>query len=206
MPRDSIYQPELELALRQRLEEQAPGCLFFASDVTLVSEVSGEPVVNVTDESGRQHQIRTEWVLACDGGRSPIRESLGIGMSGNTYMQDWIVLDMIEDPDPSRFSKFYCSSIRPTVSVPAPNGGRRYEFMLLPGEKREDVLADSFLADLLKPFRDYDSSKVLRKTVYFPRSDGRQVQVRADPPPWRRGTSHPALCRTRDECGPPRRP
>lgn len=164
--RQYIYQPELERALRERLDEQAPGCLFFASNVTHVLEASGEAVVNVTDGSDRQHQIRADWVLACDGGRSPIRESLRIGMSGNTYMQDWIVLDMIEDPDPSRFSKFYCSSIRPTVSVPAPNGGRRYEFMLLPGEKRDDVLADSFLADLLKPFRDYDSSKVLRKTVY----------------------------------------
>jgi 3-(3-hydroxy-phenyl)propionate hydroxylase len=164
--RQYIYQPELEAALRGRLDEQAPGRLYFASDVTAIVNGKDATVVSVLDRDGQYHRIEAEWVLACDGGRSPIRERLGIAMSGNTYSQDWIVLDMLDDPDTSRYSKFFCSSARPTVSVPAPRQGRRYEFMLLPGETREQVLADDFLAELLKPFRSFHDKDVLRRTVY----------------------------------------
>mgnify|MGYP003627275559 CR=1 FL=1 len=164
--RQFIFQPELEEALLSRLEEQTPGILHFSSDVVGVENKSDHALVSVQDAQGKQHVIKTQWVLACDGGRSPTRERLGIAMSGNTYEEDWIVVDTLNDPDQSRHSKFYCSGVRPTVSVPAPNGGRRYEFMLLAGETREQVLEASFLATLLKPFRKYDPSETLRKTVY----------------------------------------
>ena len=164
--RQYIFQPDLEEALRLRLEEQAPGSLRFASNVIAIEQRDTAAVVTLEDASGRRHAIETQWVLACDGGRSPIRERLGIAMSGNTYRQDWIVIDMCNDPDPSVFSKFYCSSVRPTVSVPAPDGGRRYEFMLLPGETRDEVLEPEFLTEMLKPFRGYREEDILRKTVY----------------------------------------
>ena len=164
--RQYIYQPELEEALRERFAERAPDRLLFSSNAVDVEIRPDGCVVTVEDRTGRRYRMSSDWVLACDGGRSPIRERLGIPMSGTTYRQDWIVIDMRDDPDRSIFSKFFCSSIRPAVSVPAPGGGRRYEFMLLPGEKRDAVLEPSFLTDLLKPFRDYRESDVLRKTVY----------------------------------------
>ena len=163
--RQFIYQPQLEEALRVQLETQGPGKIFYSSEVMSIEQDADGARVLVTDDSGRTHEIGTRWVLACDGGRSPTRESLGIAMSGNTYAQDWIVLDMINDADTSRFSKFFCNSLRPAVSVPAP-AGRRYEFMLLPGETREQVLEPDFLSTLLQPFRPYRDEDVLRKTVY----------------------------------------
>ncbi|MGX1099868.1 bifunctional 3-(3-hydroxy-phenyl)propionate/3-hydroxycinnamic acid hydroxylase [Amorphus sp. MBR-141] len=164
--RNFIFQPELEEALRGRLEEQAPGSIRFSSEVVAIDDAPDHALVSVRDADGRIHRIRTQWVLACDGGRSPTRERLGIEMVGSTYAQDWIVIDMVNDPDQTAFSKFFCSSTRPAVSVPAPHGGRRYEFMVLPGESREDVLDAEFLATLLRPFRTYDDAEVLRKTVY----------------------------------------
>lgn len=164
--RHFINQPELETELRDRLEAQSPGALRFCSEVVDIVQDRESAIVSVRDATGATHRIRTEWVLACDGGRSPIRERLGIAMSGSTYRQDWIVLDMLNDADHSNFSKFICSSARPTVSVPAPRGGRRYEFMVLDGETREQVLEDAFLADLLKPYRALDAGDIVRKTVY----------------------------------------
>lgn len=161
-----ILQPELETALRSRFEEQAPGMLRFDSEVTQIDQSCDGADVTVTDRDGAQHRIKTSWVLACDGGRSPIRERLGLEMSGDTYAEDWIVVDMMDDPDLTLFSKFFCNAERPAVSIPAPSGGRRYEFMVLPGETREAVLEDAFLQDLLAPHRVYHPDKVLRKTVY----------------------------------------
>lgn len=164
--RHYMFQPEFEDALRAALEARAPGALRFNSDVTEIAQDAYGTVVTLTGEDGAAHRIRAHWVLACDGGRSPTRESLGIAMAGNTYEADWIVVDTMNDPDDTLFSKFHCSTTRPTVSVPAPHGGRRYEFMLLPGETREQVLDDSFLAGLMKPFRAYDPAQIIRKTVY----------------------------------------
>ena len=164
--RQYIYQPELETALRTRLEAQRPGSVYFSSEVIDIACSDDLALVSIKGPDDVVHQVRANWVAACDGGRSPVRERLGIAMSGNTYKQDWIVLDMTDDPDQSRYSKFFCSNVRPAVSVPAPHGGRRYEFMLLPGETRDEVLDPAFLTSVLKPFRSYDEANVLRKTVY----------------------------------------
>jgi 3-(3-hydroxy-phenyl)propionate hydroxylase len=164
--RHFIFQPELETALRDRLQEQSPGVLRFSAEVCDIDQSGEITLVRLRDADGEIHTIQTQWVLACDGGKSPIREKLGIPMIGNTYEQDWIVIDTKNDPDTGLFSKFFCSSERPSVSVPASQNGRRYEFMVLPGETREQVLEDEFLANLLAPHRPYDPSEIIRKTVY----------------------------------------
>lgn len=161
-----FFQPELEAALRDVSAETSPGTLHFGAQVTDVRNGPDHALVTVQDADGHSHQIRTHWVLACDGGRSPTRERLGIPMSGNTYAEDWIVVDTVNDPDRTLYSKFFCSGSRPTVSVPAPFGGRRYEFMLQPGETREQVLEDGFLEALMAPYRPYRTKDIIRKTVY----------------------------------------
>jgi 3-(3-hydroxy-phenyl)propionate hydroxylase len=75
-------------------------------------------------------------------------------------------VDTVNDPDTTLYSKFFCSGFRPTVSVPAPHGGRRYEFMLLASETRKQVLEDAFLEGLVAPYRPYRTKDILRKTVY----------------------------------------
>jgi len=164
--RQFFFQPELEAALRDVSAQTAPGTLHFGAEVTDVHTAADHAVVALRDAKGNIHQIRTQWVLACDGGRSPIRERLGIAMSGNTYEEDWIVVDTVNDPDTTLYSKFFCSGSRPTVSVPAPHGGRRYEFMLQPGETRDQVLQDGFLEGLMAPYRPFRTEDILRKTVY----------------------------------------
>lgn len=164
--RSYIYQPEMETALRARLAEQAPGALHYNAEVTAIEERGDHASVSVTTPDGSR-QIRADWVLACDGGRSPTRERLGIAMTGSTYGQDWIVVDTFNDPDQDQFSKFYCSNDRPQLTVPAPHGGRRYEFMMLPGETSDAVLDDAFIADLLRPYRGtVAAGDIVRKTVY----------------------------------------
>ena len=51
------------------------------------------------------------------------------------------------------------------MSIPAPNGGRRYEFMLLSGETNDQALADGYVESLLKPYRDIDPQVIVRKTL-----------------------------------------
>ena len=38
-------------------------------------------------------QVRASYVIAADGGSSPTRGQLGIGYSGKTYRERWVVID-----------------------------------------------------------------------------------------------------------------
>ncbi|RDD69853.1 bifunctional 3-(3-hydroxy-phenyl)propionate/3-hydroxycinnamic acid hydroxylase [Paracoccus versutus] len=160
-----INQPDLETVLRRRAAELGVE-LRFSSEVTELEQREGDILVTVRDAEGGLHRIATQYVAACDGGRSPVRERLGIALQGSTYAQDWIVIDTRNDPDESRFTRFFCSDQRPGASIPAPNGGRRYEFMLLPGETHDEVLAPAMVRELVAPHRALDEADIIRKTIY----------------------------------------
>lgn len=164
--RHFINQPEMETALRAAIAQSALCTLHFGAEVTATDQDDSGVGVIVATADGQQHAIRADCVIAADGGRSPIRARLGIGMQGSTYGQEWIVIDTMNDSDQTDFTRFYCSNERPHVSVPAPNGGRRYEFMLLPGETHEQVMQTAFVQDLLRPYRPLDPADIIRKTVY----------------------------------------
>jgi 3-(3-hydroxy-phenyl)propionate hydroxylase len=164
--RHFIDQPELENCLRETLATVENCDLHFSCEVTDLTENADHIAVTFTDPGGKTHLVKAQYVVAADGGRSPTRESLGIQMLGSTYEQDWIVIDTKNDPDQGDFSHFYCSNKRPHVSIPAPFGGRRYEFMLLPGETHEQVLDPDFVAKLLAPFRTIEDKDIIRSTIY----------------------------------------
>jgi len=164
--RHFINQPEMEAALREIVSDNPLCDLYFSCEVLALNEETEHIAVSFTDPDGAMRTILANYVVAADGGRSPTREKLGIEMRGSTYKQDWIVIDTLNDPDKVNYSHFFCSNERPHVSVPAPNGGRRYEFMLLPGETHHDVLEEAFLARLLKPFREFSAEDIVRKTIY----------------------------------------
>ncbi len=161
-----ISQPEMEADLLQHANANELIDIRFGNEVLKLSQNKDSVTLNVKRPDGQIDVVLAPYVLACDGGRSPIRDALGIKMLGSTYRQDWIVLDARNDPDDARFSRFFCSSARPHVSIPAPHGGRRYEFMLLPGESHEQALSDDFVRDLVAPFRTLTASDLIRKTIY----------------------------------------
>ena len=164
--RHFINQPEMEAALHDHIRAEPLCEMGFDSDVTNVADTGDRITIDVTDADGNSHQIDADYTVAADGGRSPIREALGIEMTGSTYAQDWIVIDTMNDPESIRHSKFICSIERPHVAVPAPNGGRRYEFMLLPGETHEEVLQPAFIKSLLAPYREIEPQDIIRATIY----------------------------------------
>jgi 3-(3-hydroxy-phenyl)propionate hydroxylase len=160
-----INQPALEQALHGLLDATPLAEVLFSHDVTGLQQSADRVRLTLATPSG-EAEVQARYVLACDGGKSPTRDRLGIAMQGSTYRQDWVVIDTLNDPDQSRFSKFYCSNSRPHVSIPAPGGGRRYEFMLLPGESHEAALAGGFVDALMKPFRKLEKCDLIRKTIY----------------------------------------
>jgi 3-(3-hydroxy-phenyl)propionate hydroxylase len=116
-------------------------------------------------------QVRARWLVACDGGRSGVRSQLGIKMVGKSFPEPWLVVDIKAKDGADCFHhlpyfNFHCDPKRPTVSCPQPNGHHRFEFLVMPGETREQMEDPEKVRALVSRHVDYDKIEVLRRLVY----------------------------------------
>jgi 3-(3-hydroxy-phenyl)propionate hydroxylase len=94
----NIPQHELEPVLRAQLEERAPGALRMRHRLLdFVQDDDGVDLRLATPE-GETH-VRARYVLACDGGRSVVRQHLGIEVEGKTLDQQYMLVDLKVDLD-----------------------------------------------------------------------------------------------------------
>lgn len=163
--RQFILQPKLERTLDVGLARWPTVDRRFGSTLRRFS-ATADGVRAVIAGADGERTVAAQWLIACDGGRSPIREALEIPFAGSTYSQDWLVLDLSRDHQSGAYSRFICDPARPTVIVPAPAGCRRYEFMLVPGESRDEATRPEFIGKLLAPFQPFDPAEVVRAVVY----------------------------------------
>ena len=87
-------------------------------------------------------------------------------MIGETYPEDWIIVDTSNDPDHEPVSKFYCRRDRPYVSIPAPGKGRRYEYRIQPEEEAQKLLEFQNIRERLSSTRTINPEDIVRSTVY----------------------------------------
>jgi 3-(3-hydroxy-phenyl)propionate hydroxylase len=162
-----FHQPSLEVALR-RLSADSP-LIDLRIGRTLVGlEQEADGVTAVVDGPDGRETLRAGWLVGCDGARSPVREALGVGLSDYGFDEPWLVIDAVVS-DPSRLPEVnlqICDPARPTTCLVMSQGRHRWEFMLLPGETPADVLDDSVIRDLLRPWDCADCVEIERKAVY----------------------------------------
>src|SRR2546425_73683 len=92
----------------------------FGIDALILEQNAESVIVTVRAPGNVVKRIECAYLLACDGGKSGIRRALDIPMLGSTYAQKWLVIDTLDDRDPSPIAKFFCNPSRPAVTVPAP--------------------------------------------------------------------------------------
>ena len=164
--RTTIDQPAFERALFEIVE--AFPTISIRSRCEFVNATPADDgVVATLRVDGVEHRIECRYVIGADGAHSKVRECADIAFEGGSIDQPHLVLDVADDPDQARFSRFFCDPTRPRNSVPAPKGGRRYEFMLLPGEDPRRMADQENLAKLVAPIRPLDQIKVIRSAVYY---------------------------------------
>lgn len=163
----TFYQPELEAALRKNVANY--DCVTPLLGTSLLSfKDHGDHVVSVIEsQNGEQQIVRSRYLIAADGASSSIRESLGLSFKGESYAEDWLIVDAI-NRDTSHMShvEFICTPKLPTPHMPAPGGRERWEFMLGKGLSREQALDDGFIRKQLKPWVGDGHIDIERKAVY----------------------------------------
>ncbi|HEU0002293.1 MAG TPA: FAD-dependent monooxygenase [Ktedonobacteraceae bacterium] len=165
----TFHQPTLEAILRNGLKRYACVSIQFQSEAERFEQHDEGVIVTVKtldEDSPSSRRIECAYLLACDGGKSDIRRTLGISMRGSTYAQKWLVIDTKQDPDTTTAIKFFCNPERPTVTVPSPLPGRRWEFMLLRGESEEDLLQGGRARQLIRQAGGPFAPQITRSVVY----------------------------------------
>jgi len=121
--------------------------------------------LSVRRTDGSVGESSAQYVAACDGGRSFVRDKLGIKLSGSTFRERWLILDLEETRDPTRDTKVFCDPARPCLSLPGPDRTRRFEFMLRDGEEESEVTSPEFTRALLKKHCE-EGTPIRRSRVY----------------------------------------
>jgi 2-polyprenyl-6-methoxyphenol hydroxylase-like FAD-dependent oxidoreductase len=113
--------------------------------------------------------VRASYVVGCDGANSFVRSQMQTGMNDLGFFYDWLILDVI--PHEKRVWKprnlQICDPARPTTVVGGGPGRRRWEFMVLPGERIEDMNTEETAWRLLRRWDLGPHNATLeRHTVY----------------------------------------
>lgn len=128
---------------------------------------TAKPLIDSNDTGS----VHAKYFVACDGGRSTIRPLLGIEMTGQSFPNPWLVVD-IKAKNPGDglnhlpYFNFICDPARPTVSCVQPKGHHRFEFMLMPGQTKAYMEAPETIRSLLAQHIDVDKFEILRSLVY----------------------------------------
>ena len=165
-PRRSAFrQPVLEALLRDNLQRHARASAWFETE--LVAFAQSEAGVSLQlRRDGAPHDLTCDYLVGADGSRSLVRQRLGIELGGSTFRERWLIVDLEQTTDPTRDTKVYCDPARPCLSLPGPNGTRRFEFMLHADERDEDMLTAATVASLLRLHGTDDQAIIRRKVVY----------------------------------------
>ncbi len=164
--KNPFSQPEFEKLLLAGLDRFPNVTVQMSSEVVGLDIRPGGAVVTVRSLDGTDRPVGARMVVGCDGGRSPVREWAGIGMTGSSLEQPWIVVDTVEDHHDERYAMHHCDPQRPLVIVAGRDGRCRYELMLLPGEDAAAMTAVPAVQRLLAPFRTITAEQIERCIVY----------------------------------------
>ncbi len=175
-PSNLFYQPQLETILRDGLE-RFPTVSVRTGDAVTGVEARGEGV-QVTTGSGAA--LTARYLLACDGASSNVRKALGIALDDIGFEERWLVVDTdvtgpMRWPDgygipdevrDGRYSLMVCDPERPCTLIPGRGTHRRWEYMLLPGERDEQVVRDDWLAEQIGRWVDPGNVAIIRTAIY----------------------------------------
>ncbi len=167
-PTVSYYQPMFEVFLRDAA--LAAGVeLWLGHEAGAVRQDTGGVEITSTASDGSLTNHRGRWLVAADGAASPIRKQLGIAFVDQGFDQDWLVLDVEltrDVPTLPRWVQQICDPARPVTFVTGHADYRRWEFQLLPGETRDEMVEPTRVWELIAPWLTPDDATLIRAVVY----------------------------------------
>ncbi|MEM5399364.1 bifunctional 3-(3-hydroxy-phenyl)propionate/3-hydroxycinnamic acid hydroxylase [Paraburkholderia unamae] len=165
--RNAFIQPLADRVLYEGLARFEHVDVLFGHTVNAFEQDAQGVTIDVSDANGERRTIRAAYLVGADGGNSFVRRALNVPFEGRTKPNQWIVVDVRNDPIGSPHIYMHCDHQRPYVSAALPHGIRRFEFMVMPGETEEELSKPENMAALIrKVVADPDKVDYIRKRVY----------------------------------------
>ncbi len=163
----TFYQPDLERTMRAQHQRFDNVTSLGGFELETLHQDAGGVVASLRAEDGGQHQVRARYLVGADGASSRVRSLIGQDFDGQSYSEDWLIVDAAErEQQAIDHVEFICDHRRPTPHMPAPGGRERWEFMLQPGEGAAQMEQPEQLATLLGRWIKPEELHVERQAVY----------------------------------------
>lgn len=170
-PNFVFEQPAFERVLRARLAELPQVHVETSAEVVGVGQdVEGAWADVRLAGSDQVERVTGRYLVACDGGSSPIRKQLGITLEDLGFDEPWLVVDAIVNEDKlaelPQTQVQYCEAARPCTYVVGVGRHRRWEIMLHPGENTSSQFPEEELWPLLARWLKPGEGQLWRRAAY----------------------------------------
>ncbi|GGG26513.1 3-(3-hydroxyphenyl)propionate hydroxylase [Rhodococcoides trifolii] len=178
-----FHQPALEDALDSIVASLDTVQVMRGWEAVSSTQTRRDVTVGLESSSGPgEVTVIADWVVGADGANSTIRSLTGIEWHDDGYFFDWLVVDVVlhENMHFPHIASQNCDVRRPSTMVPGGPGRRRWEFMRLPTETKDELNATDKAWELLQPYGiSKENADLERHSVYTFQSSWAQE--------WRRG-------------------
>jgi len=165
--RNAFIQPLADRVLFEGLQRFDNVKVLFGRELQGFEQSDSGVQLTLKNAEGRSERLQAKYLIGCDGGNSLVRRSLDISFEGKTAPNQWIVVDIANDPLSTPHVYLCCDPVRPYVSAALPHGVRRFEFMVMPGETEAELSKPENMRKLLaKVLPDPDRIELIRSRVY----------------------------------------
>jgi 3-(3-hydroxy-phenyl)propionate hydroxylase len=169
-PQQFLYQPAVDHVLREGVQRFPNVTVLLEHECLRVLPKGDEVEVMLADlRTDTFKRLHASYVIAADGGSSPTRGQLGVGYSGRTYAERWVVIDtkVLKEWDAQDRLRFHCDPVRPTVDCPTPLGHHRWEYPARASEDDEELLREEAIWKVLSDQGiTRENVKILRAVIY----------------------------------------
>lgn len=169
-PNYVFSQPPVERALREKISEFANVTVELGSDVLAVDSAGSVAAVQIRSKDEQVRTVTANYVLACDGGTSPIRTRLGLKMEDLEFDEPWLVVDVILNEGAGenlpQTNVQFCELARPCTFVVGPGRHRRWEFMINPDEQPTEVSQPENIKKLIARWLPEGDYQLWRASAY----------------------------------------
>ncbi len=165
-----LYQPAVDSVLREGVARFGNVEVLLEHECLRVANRADDAELLLADlRTDVFKRVTARYVIASDGGSSGTRGVLGIGYSGRTYGERWVVIDtkVIKEWDAHDRLRFHCNPARPTVDCPTPLGHHRWEYPARGEGDDKDLVSDEAVWKVLREQGvTPDHVEILRAVIY----------------------------------------
>ena len=168
MPTLLFHQPYTDELLRKQLMDSNCFIKLQTELIDIIPKDNYYVIKTLDIAKNKEESYTTQYVLGSDGASSKVRKIMQIDHENLDYDKNWLVVD-VELKNENTLPKYaaqICDPKRICTYIPAHLPFRRWEFVLLDHETKEDVLEQKKIQELISPWLKAEDYKIIRSTVY----------------------------------------